>query len=106
MGQGSGVVVSCGAGRRCGLDLALLWLWCRPVAIAPIRPLAGELPHAVGAALKRQKAKKKKKRTYIGFGLQWVISRRVDGRGAQSRSGVAVSRWDRSLTGHLSEPHL
>ena len=40
---------------RRGSDPVLLWLWCRPVAIAPIRPLAWELPNAVGAALKRQK---------------------------------------------------
>ena len=47
--------MSCGVGRRCGADLALLWLWHRPAAIAPIRPLAQELPHAMGEALKRQK---------------------------------------------------
>ena len=35
-------------------DLALLWLWHRPAATAPIRPLAWETPHAVGVALKRQ----------------------------------------------------
>ena len=35
-------------------DLALLWLWCRPAATAPIQPLAWEPPCAVGAALKRQ----------------------------------------------------
>ena len=23
-------------GRRCGLDLALLWLWCRLAAVSPI----------------------------------------------------------------------
>ena len=34
-------------------DLALLWLWRRRVAAAPIQPLAWELPYAVGAALKR-----------------------------------------------------
>ena len=50
--------VSCGVGRRCGLDLALLWLWCRPAAAALIRPLAWEPPYATGAALKRQKTKK------------------------------------------------
>ena len=33
-------------------------LW--PVATAPIRPLAWEPPYAVGAALKRQKNRKKK----------------------------------------------
>ena len=32
-------------------DLALLWLWCRLVATAPIGPLAWEPPYAVGAAL-------------------------------------------------------
>ena len=33
-------------------DLALLWLWYRPVAIAPIQPLAWEPPCATGVALK------------------------------------------------------
>ena len=28
------------------LDLALMWLWCRPAAVAPIRPLALEFPYA------------------------------------------------------------
>ena len=32
-------------------------LWCRLAAAAPIQPLACELPHAAGAALKRQKKK-------------------------------------------------
>ena len=36
-------------------DLALLWLWCRPGAAAPIRPLAWELSYAVSVALERQK---------------------------------------------------
>ena len=48
--------MSCGVGWRHGLDL--LWLWCRPAAMAPIRPLAWEFPYAVGAALKRQRKKK------------------------------------------------
>ena len=39
--------------------LAVLWLWCRPVATALIRPLAWETPYAPGMALKRQKFKKK-----------------------------------------------
>ena len=34
-------------------DLPLLWLWCRPVAIARIGSLAWEPPYATGAALKR-----------------------------------------------------
>ena len=39
-------------------DLALLWLWCRPAAVAPVRPLAWEPPYAASAALKRQKTKR------------------------------------------------
>ena len=54
--------MSCGVGHRHGLDLVLLWLWCRSVATAPIRPLAWEPPYAEGAALKEQKRKEKKRR--------------------------------------------
>ena len=52
--------MSCGIGRRGGSDPTLLWLWCRPAAAALIRPLAWELPDAMGAALKIKKRKKKK----------------------------------------------
>ena len=41
------------------LSPELLWLWCRPAAVAPIRPLAWEPPYAAGMALKRQKTKNK-----------------------------------------------
>ena len=40
VGGGSGVAVSCGVGRRHGLDPVLLWLWWRPAAVALIGPLA------------------------------------------------------------------
>ena len=46
-------------------DPMLLWLWCRPAAEAPIRPLAWEPPYATGVALKRQKKKKKEKRKKV-----------------------------------------
>ena len=49
--------VSCGVGHRLSLDLALLWLWCRPVAPALVQPLAWEPPYAAGLALKRRKKK-------------------------------------------------
>ena len=52
--------MSCGVGLRFISDLALLWLWHRPAAMAPIRLLACEPLYAVGEALKRQKKKKKK----------------------------------------------
>ena len=31
-----GFAMSCGVGHKRVLDLVLLWLWCRPVAVAPI----------------------------------------------------------------------
>ena len=41
-------------------DPALLWLWCRPAATAPIPPLGWEPPYAAGVALERKEKKKKK----------------------------------------------
>ena len=52
------LAMGCGVGCKCNLDPALLWLWCRLVAVALIEPPAWELPHATGAALKGQKKKK------------------------------------------------
>ena len=52
MCQGSGVCSELGVGRRYGLDPVLLWLWYRLAAVAPIGPLAWELPYATSAALK------------------------------------------------------
>ena len=48
--------MSCGVGRRRGLDPVLLWLWCRLAAVALIQPLAWEL-QALGLALKKGKKK-------------------------------------------------
>ena len=53
--------MSCGVYHGPALDLALLWLWYRVAAVAPIQPLAWELPYAAGAALKSKKKKKKVK---------------------------------------------
>ena len=64
--------MSCGVGHRHGSDPTLLWLWCRPAAVAPIRPLAREPPYATGVALKKDKKDtykknlKKKKKFIIG----------------------------------------
>ena len=49
--------MSCGVGRRRGLDLVELWVWCTPVATAPVRPLAWEHPYATGAALEKTQNK-------------------------------------------------
>ena len=51
--------VSYGVGCRCGLDLMLLWH--RPAAVAPIQPLARELPYAAGVALKKKQHKKQQR---------------------------------------------
>ena len=64
--------MSCGVGCRRGSDPALLWLWCRLAATAPIRPLAWKPPYAAEAALemakkKRQKEGKKKKYESYGY---------------------------------------
>ena len=63
--KGPGIAVSCGVGCRRGSDLALLWLWCRMAAVAPIPPLAWEPPYAAGVSLKRQKINKTKRMNKI-----------------------------------------
>ena len=55
--------MSCGVGHRCGSDLVLLWLWCRPAVTALIRLLAWEPPYATDVALKGKKTKTKTKQT-------------------------------------------
>ena len=55
----SNIALSCGMGHRLSLDLALLCLWHRPAAVAPIQPLAWERPYAMGVGLKKQKKKKR-----------------------------------------------
>ena len=51
----------CGVGRRLAQIPLLLWLWHRLAAVAPVQPLAWELPYATDSALKS----KKQKKTYI-----------------------------------------
>ena len=52
--------MSCGVGRRRSLDPELLWLWCRPTARDPIRPLAWEPPYAMGSGPRKGKKTKNK----------------------------------------------
>ena len=47
--------MSCGR----GLNLVLLWLWCKTAATTPIGPLAWEPPYAMDVALKGQNKTKK-----------------------------------------------
>ena len=69
----------CGVGHRRGSDLALLCLWHRPAAIAPIRLLAPEPPYAASVSLKRRKKKKQKtqntKKTKLPVGFQGRVFR-------------------------------
>ena len=71
--------MSRGVGCRRGSDPALLWLWHRQAATAPIRPLAWEPPYAAGAAQrnsKKMKTKNKKqtnKRTYSKYAEQNML---------------------------------
>ena len=58
--------MSYGVGHRFSSDLALLWLWRRPAAAAPIGPLSWEPPYALGAALEKTKRQKKKKMLSCG----------------------------------------
>ena len=49
--------MNCGVGRKPSSDLALLWLWCRLAATAPIQLLVWELPYAVSVTLKKEEEK-------------------------------------------------
>ena len=52
------VAMICGVGHRRGLNLALLWLWCRPAAAAPMQLLAWEHPYCWGYGPKKTKIQK------------------------------------------------
>ena len=62
--------MNCGVGHRPSSDPMLLWLCCRLVATAPIRPLAWESSYAAGVAL--EKAKRQKDVTVTTF--QFTLS--------------------------------
>ena len=46
--------MSCAVGHSLGSGPELVWRWCRLAAIAPIGPLAWELPYATCMALKEK----------------------------------------------------
>ena len=66
--------MSCGVGCRRGSDPALLWLWHRPAATAPIRPLAWERPYAREAALEKAKRQNNNsnKSIKVGYGFSFL----------------------------------
>ena len=61
VGQGSGIAVSCDAGCRFGSDPALLWLWCRPAAVALIQP---HMPRLRPQRKNKKRVNAKAKRIY------------------------------------------
>ena len=69
--KGSVIAMSSGVGCTRGSYPMLLWLLCRQVAVAPIQPLAWELPYASGAASSK-KRKKEKERKEINSGFEPV----------------------------------
>ena len=64
--------MSCGVGHRQGTNPVLLWLWCRPAAVAPIGPLAWEPPCAVSAALKCKVKQNKTNKQKKNVSQSWV----------------------------------
>jgi len=77
---------------RLGSRVALLWLWCRLVATAPIRPLAWEPPYAAGAALEKAKRQKKKiVRTSMCNLIRSGHGKRVDFSG---QGELGLPRWE------------
>ena len=92
--------MSCG---RHGSDTTLLWLWCRPAAVTPIRSLAWEPPYATGAATKTTK-KNPKQNTRQRMALElysmaFLILGSLTGRqvlgGGQRETGVKRSSTSR-----------
>ena len=63
----------CGVGHKRGSDPALLWLWCKLVPTALIRPLAWEPPYAAGAALGGKKKNQMQAKARPNFQLKKFI---------------------------------
>ena len=61
--------MGCGVDCRCDLDPALLWLWCRPAAVALIEPLAWELLYGAGIPKKEKKKKMTEKEARAKVGV-------------------------------------
>ena len=95
--------MSCGVGCRLGLDAALLWLWRRPAAIAPVRPLAWEPPQAAGAAQEMAKRQKKKKKEEEAAGVKLGLD--VQGIYCEEQRGRSRSRQEEA-SDHSAGLHL
>ena len=103
--------MSCDVGSRCGLDLVLLWLWCRQAATIPTGPLAWEPPYAMSVALgstRRQKTNKqtnkknKERKEYIKMFTERSAGRLLQeklGQGNEEEKGVQILQKRRPASG-------
>ena len=95
--------MSCGVGCICGLDGVLLWLWHRPAAAAPIRPLAWEPSYAVSVAIK----KKKKKNYHLHVGAPLIsIVRQISSWKSFSPVFPTACIWMSHRTSYLICPNF
>ena len=100
--------MSCGAGCRHSLDLTLLWLWRRPAATAPVRPLAREPLSAVKD--KKTKKKTRKTKAIIGkavfvFYFALAVENKVSSLMAQQVKDLVLSLlWFGSLLWCVFDP--
>lgn len=65
--------MSCGGDHRHGSDPELLWLRCRPAAVAPIQPLAWQLPCTTGLKRQEDKIRRKKKNRVSCLEMPWEV---------------------------------
>ena len=85
--------MSCGVGCRRSSDPTLLWLWCRPAAIAPTGPLGWEPPFATG--VDQEMAKRPKKKKKIQMNLFIKQTHRLENKG--ERWGIKKKNTDNKL---------
>ena len=92
--------MSSDVGLRHGLDLASLWLWCRPVVTSLIQLLAWEPPYTAGVALKK---KKKKKRTENVLRMGMFQAERPENRPGQDEVWGRCQPSDAGPLGHVKD---
>ena len=71
--------MGCDVGHIHGSDQALLLLWHRLAAVAPIRPLACETPYAMSVALKSKKKKKKTQKLKVYSSTKTILKEKLKG---------------------------
>ena len=73
--------MNCGIGCRLGSDAALLWLWCRPAAVALIRP------PSLGTSICRECRPKKEKKKKENKGTD-ICTYQLSGRNVNTEWGI------------------